>query len=102
MDRMDDHMEHWGHASAPLKARPSEYFKRQVFVSAEGAERLLPFTVDAIGDDNICFSTDYPHPDHPFEGCVDELRKMPGLTETSKRKILGENAARLYGVTVPA
>jgi len=100
IDRMDDHMEHWGHASAPLKAKPSDYFKRQVFVSAEGAERLLPFTVDAIGDENICFSTDYPHLDHPFEGCVDEIRRMKGLSETSKRKVLGENAARLFGISM--
>lgn len=102
IDRMDDHMEHWGHASATLKEKPSDYFRRQVFVSAEGAERLLPFTIAAIGDDNICFSTDYPHPDHPFEGCVDGIRTMEGLSETSKRKILGENAARLFGLDATA
>ena len=96
--RMDDHVEQWGHASLKLAAKPSEYFRRQCFVSAEGAERLLPFTVSAIGDDNICFSSDYPHPDHPFDGIVDELKSMPGLSETSKRKILGENAARLFGI----
>ena len=98
IDRMDDHIEHWGHASAPLKELPSTYFKRQVFIAAEGAERLLPFTIAAIGDDNICFSTDYPHPDHPFEGCVDGIRSMEGLRDVSKRKILGENAARFFGL----
>ena len=98
IDRMDDHVEHWGHASLPLKEKPSYYFKRQCFVSAEGAERLLPFTVDAIGDDNICFSSDYPHPDHPFDGVVAELKSMPRLSDESKRKILGDNAARLFGI----
>jgi len=98
LDRMDDHMEHWGFASAPLPLTPTEYFKRQVFIAAEGNERLLPFTVDAIGDDNLCFSTDYPHPDHPFEGVVAGLMEMKGLSETSRRKILSENAARLFNI----
>jgi predicted TIM-barrel fold metal-dependent hydrolase len=98
IDRMDDHIHHWGHASLKLKELPSHYFRRQCFVAAEGAERLLPFTVDAIGDDNICFSTDYPHPDHPFDGVVAELKTMAGLSEASKRKILGDNAARLFAL----
>jgi predicted TIM-barrel fold metal-dependent hydrolase len=98
IDRMDDHAHHWGHASLKLPMKPSEYFKRQVFIGAEGDERLLPFTVAALGDDNLCFSTDYPHPDHPFDGVVDGLKSMEGLSEESKRKILGENAARLFGL----
>lgn len=102
LDRMDDHAEHWGHASIRLPMKPSDYFKRQVFVGAEGDERLIPFTVDAIGDDNICFSTDYPHPDHPFDGVVDGLKNMQGLSDASKRKILGENAARLFGIDISA
>ncbi|HLG87549.1 MAG TPA: amidohydrolase family protein [Alphaproteobacteria bacterium] len=98
LDRMDDHAIHWGHASAPLALKPSEYFKRQCFVAAEGDERLLRFTVDAIGDDNICFSSDYPHPDHEFDGIVQNIRAMPGLSDQSKVKILGENAARLFSL----
>jgi predicted TIM-barrel fold metal-dependent hydrolase len=98
LDRMDDHAVHWGHASLKLPMKPSDYFRRQVFVGAEGDERLLPFTVDAIGDDNICFSTDYPHPDHPFDGVVDGLKSMVGLSDASKAKILGANAARLFGL----
>lgn len=98
LDRMDDHIHHWGHTSLKLDLLPSEYFKRQVFVAAEGAERLLPFTVDAIGDDNICFSTDYPHPDHPFDGVVAGIKGMKGLSDESKRKILSRNAARLFDI----
>lgn len=98
LDRMDDHMVHWGHASMQLPLTPTEYFKRQCFVAAEGPERLLPFTVAALGDDNICFSSDYPHPDHEFSGVVEGIRTMAGLSEESKRKILGANAARLFGI----
>jgi predicted TIM-barrel fold metal-dependent hydrolase len=98
MDRMDDHLEHWGHASARLELTPTEYFKRQVFVAAEGNERLLPQVVQALGDDNFCFSTDYPHPDHPFEGVVAALKDMKGLSDQSKRKILSDNTARLFRI----
>lgn len=96
LDRMDDHLHHWGHASLSLPMKPTEYFRRQVYVSAEGDERLLPMTVDALGDENFCFSTDYPHPDHEFHGVVAGIKGMAGLSLSSKRKILSENAARLF------
>jgi predicted TIM-barrel fold metal-dependent hydrolase len=67
-----------------------------VFISAEGNERLIPFVVSELGDDNICFSSDYPHPDHDFLGVVEGIKTMQGLSVESKRKILGENAARLF------
>ena len=98
MERMDHHMEEWGHASAPLDLKPSEYFARQCFVSADAEETLLPFVAAAIGDENICFSTDYPHPDHEFEGIVAQLTSRTDLSEESKKKILGGNATRLLGL----
>jgi predicted TIM-barrel fold metal-dependent hydrolase len=96
IDRMDDHFAHWGYCSYKLKELPSYYFRRQVFISAEGNERLIPFVVSELGDDNICFSSDYPHPDHDFLGVVEGIKTMQGLSVESKRKILGENAARLF------
>jgi predicted TIM-barrel fold metal-dependent hydrolase len=99
IDRLDDHHEHWGVASIALKEKPSFYFQRQCFIAAEGAEALIPFVVGAMGDDNICFSTDYPHPDHPFKGVVDSIRTMEGVSDESKRKILGLNAARLFNLS---
>lgn len=98
IDRLDDHAHHWGHASMPLKEKPSDYFRRQCFIAAEGAEAQIPYVIAAMGDDNICFSTDYPHPDHPFIGVVDSIRQMEGVSDESKRKILGLNAARLFNI----
>jgi len=98
LDRLDHHVEKWGFTSAPLQEKPSEYFKRQCFVSADAEEFMLPQVVDLIGDENICFSTDYPHPDHAFEGVVAELTERTDLSVESKRKILGDNAARLFKV----
>lgn len=97
LDRMDHHVEKWGFASLALPLTPTEYFQRQCFVSADSDESLLPFVVDSIGDDNVCFSTDYPHPDHAFEGIVAELTSRSDLSDATKKKILCSNAERLLG-----
>ena len=49
------------------------------------------------GDDNVVFSTDYPHPDSRFPHAVELFMKLP-LTENAKRKFLWDNCARLYGI----
>jgi predicted TIM-barrel fold metal-dependent hydrolase len=102
LERMDHHVEKWGFASTPLALAPSEYFRRQCFVSADAGEKLLPLVISAIGDDSVCFSTDYPHPDHAFGGIVAGVRARADLGEASKRKLLGENAARLFGMPAAA
>lgn len=98
LDRMDHHRKEWGFASLPLPLTPTEYFQRQCYVAADSDESLLPFVINAIGDDNLCFSTDYPHPDHAFEGIVAELTTRADLSESSKKKILCDNAARLFRI----
>ncbi len=52
-----------------------------------------------IGADNLIWASDYPHFDCTFPGAVRELKEhMEGLSEQDKRKILGDNAQRLYGL----
>ena len=47
------------------KLKPSEYFQRQCWISTEH-EKELPMIIELLGDDNIVFSTDYPHGDIRF------------------------------------
>ena len=50
-----------------------------------------------MGEDNILFSTDYPHPTCLYPApLVSAAENMKSLRETSQRKILGGNAAKLY------
>jgi predicted TIM-barrel fold metal-dependent hydrolase len=50
----------------------------------------------------VVWASDYPHPDAHFPGAVTEsLEKMAGIPEAARRKILAENAARLYGIEIP-
>ncbi len=98
LERMDDHIKHWGYTSGPLALKPSEYYQRQCFISADPDEAIIPGLVQALGDDTLVFATDYPHSDSIFPGVVAALRDRTDLSEESKAKILGENAARLYGL----
>ena len=73
------------------------YFKRQVFVAARGDELTLPSVIELVGDDNVVFNTDYPHPDGTFPWGFERFEEQP-LSEESKRKILWDNAARAFGI----
>lgn len=82
--------------------RPSEYFHRQVhgcYFFEEMAPRHL---VERIGADNILFETDYPHPVCLYGNVRQKIEAgLEGQTADVRRKLLFENAARLYGVPDP-
>jgi predicted TIM-barrel fold metal-dependent hydrolase len=98
LERLDHHMKSWGHTSAKLPHRPSDYFKRQCFISTESEEAMIPGIIQVMGDDNIVWASDYPHPDAQFPGVVAEMINRKDLSEASKSKILSENARRLFHI----
>jgi predicted TIM-barrel fold metal-dependent hydrolase len=64
-----------------------------------------------VGEDKMLFGSDYAiwEPKWQVEGLVDwdypegaEFDDFPRWTTASKKKVLGLNAAKLYGVDVPA
>jgi uncharacterized protein len=81
-----------------LTLPPSEYFKRQCFISIEPDETPARHTIDDFGCDQLVFSTDYPHGDSRYPEAVESFLKLP-LSDTDKRKILWDNCARFYGLT---
>ncbi|MBI4241252.1 MAG: amidohydrolase, partial [Candidatus Rokubacteria bacterium] len=65
--RLDEIWEKFGPGSdVKLSALPGEYFFRQCFVATDADEKVLQQVVEAVGDDNIVVSTDYPHSDGLF------------------------------------
>jgi len=83
-------------ATVRLKEKPSFYFKRQCFISADPDERTIAALMPHVGEDKFFWASDYPHPDHPGR-YLDELREMvTPMTESGRRGILGENVARAY------
>ncbi len=85
-----------------FELKPSEYFARQVhgcYIFEEFAPREL---MDAIGVDNILFETDYPHPVCLYGNVREKIdRALGDATPEARRKVLFENAARLYKVEPP-
>ena len=97
--RLDEQWEMFKHREPViLEVLPSEYFKRQCYIGIEAEEAMLEFVVDELGDDNIVFSTDYPHDDSSFPYSIETFLDL-NLSDTSKRKILWDNCATLYNIS---
>jgi predicted TIM-barrel fold metal-dependent hydrolase len=96
--RLDEGYEREGDIfMADLKMAPSEYFRRQCWVSIEPDEMPAIAMLDQIGPEQIVFSTDYPHGDSRYPEAVDAFLALP-LADDVKRKILWDNCARFYAL----
>jgi predicted TIM-barrel fold metal-dependent hydrolase len=82
---------------AKMSLSPSEYFRRQIYATMWFERTDLPQLVASVGEDNILFETDYPHPTclypNPVQSALDNMRE---LSATAREKILGKNAIELY------
>jgi len=102
MDRMDAMYEGALRLTMPLREKPSTYVRRQVWISADPDERALPGIVDYVGGDRFLWASDYPHSDHTA-GYIDRVHELARLLgdDAARRGLLGANAAKLYGITLP-
>lgn len=82
---------------------PSEYFRRNVF-GCYWFEQVAPKRlIDKVGEENILFETDFPHPTSLFG---DEVHRridegLGDCDESVREKILWSNAEKLYKVEPP-
>ncbi|MFQ5682967.1 MAG: amidohydrolase family protein [Candidatus Binatia bacterium] len=99
--RMDEHFEKLPHLVPWLKKKPSDYFKCQMFVGCEPFEdALFEWAIELLGDGNLVLATDTPHWDSAKPGEVTKpIIESGRISEKSKRKILGENAMALLGLS---
>ena len=84
---------------AQLRKPPSEYFRSNMYATFwfERNRNKLPELVEAVGEDSILFETDFPHPTCLYPNPLQTVEaKMATLTPEVRRKILGENAQKLY------
>ncbi len=98
LDRMDAVFETITAKGVQLESRPSEVFRRQCFISGDPDETAAPHVIDHVGADCFLWATDYPHPDHPGTWVPALERFVAPLAEKTRRKLLGENVRRLYGL----
>jgi predicted TIM-barrel fold metal-dependent hydrolase len=100
MDRLDEFTESYGWQLLGLRSKPSEYFRRQGFVSFDPGEHTMAALGPLVGADTMIWASDFPHSDARYPGVVDELCEHTAtMTREARAQLLGGNALRLYGVT---
>ena len=101
MYRLDEHWEWMGKYEAPdVLMKPSEYMLRNCFLSCEADEDTARHYFEDFGDDNVVYSTDYPHADSKFPHATEAFLSLP-FEESTKRKVLWDNYAKLYNLPDP-
>jgi predicted TIM-barrel fold metal-dependent hydrolase len=99
MHRMDEYYEWVKETDAKhLTMLPSEYIKRNCYVTCEADEKRLSEAIEEIGEDHVLLATDYPHHDSVFPRTVSTIKARSDITGKQKQLILGENAARLLNL----
>jgi predicted TIM-barrel fold metal-dependent hydrolase len=99
MERLDHHWKTFGFDVPDCKLAPSEYFRRQCYISFDADEETLGLAAESpyVGNDRIIWASDYPHPDAKFPGTVGELLDNIGdLDADAQENIAWRNAQRLY------
>jgi predicted TIM-barrel fold metal-dependent hydrolase len=102
MDRMDEFIESYGWQVPDLTLKPSEYFRRQCWVSFDPGEKTAALLGDRIGRHTMIWASDFPHSDAKYPGVVDELMEHAEAMEPATRAgFVGLNALALYGLELP-
>lgn len=98
MDDLFPRHSKWMSQKQPLKLKPSEYFKRQCYITAFPDDPMLGAVIDEVGADSICISSDFPHL-NSRQDMVSTFRRLHGnISEESQRKILSTNMSRILGL----
>jgi predicted TIM-barrel fold metal-dependent hydrolase len=90
------------HRFADPEARPSDFFKRQCFVSFQ-EDAIGIRERDTLGADTLMWGSDYPHTESTFprsREILDEI--LSGVSAAERAAITCDNVARLYGFDVAA
>lgn len=78
-------------------AIPSDFFHKNVYLSFQEDDIGIRLR-DVIGVDSLMWGSDYPHAESTFPKSREILdRILAGVSPDEKAKIVGVNAARLYG-----
>jgi aminocarboxymuconate-semialdehyde decarboxylase len=80
-----------------IKKKPSEYLRQLYFDSMVFTPEGLRHMVAECGASQIMIGTDYPFPWSTTT--VDHVLNTPGLSDSDRRAILGETAAKLLKIT---
>jgi predicted TIM-barrel fold metal-dependent hydrolase len=98
LDHAYERLRHFEGLTLPLL--PSEYLKRNVMATFQFESTNVDFTRQIFGGENIAWASDYPHNDSTWPRSRAFIAQaFKGIPEGEVQKIVGGNAARLYGIT---
>ena len=97
MYRLDHSFEKFNAMSdEPLPMKPSEYLRRQMFVTFQD-DPVGPMTYQFFGEDNYMWASDFPHTDCTWPHSREVIeRDFAGVPDSVTRKIVFDNAVRVY------
>src|ERR1700675_1900148 len=99
MHRMDDDYKRMQNGFTPkITRKPSDYLKKNCYVTCEADDRLLALALAEFSEDRVLMASDYPHFDSEYPGTVHELKERSDITDKQKKKILSENAREFLRV----
>jgi aminocarboxymuconate-semialdehyde decarboxylase len=79
---------------------PSEYLRLLHFDTTVFEPKMIEYLVEEYGDEHVLLGTDYPYDMGPTDPLAFLARAR--LSERSRERILGGNAARLFGLRPPS
>ncbi|MSQ25471.1 MAG: amidohydrolase [Dehalococcoidia bacterium] len=100
IERLDREQDNHGAGAKDyrIQMRASEIFRRQVYATFEEDTFGVKHCIPAIGEDNVMWASDYPHPDSTFPHSRESVeRDFAGVDARLTRKVVRETAAKLYG-----
>ncbi len=75
---------------------PSEYWRRQCYTTYQ-SDPIGVKLLDELGEDNIMWGSDFPHPDGVWPDSQEYIQRELGhLPAATRKKIVCDNAAKLY------
>lgn len=86
-----------------LKALPSDYYRQNCYASF-GEDKVAIDTVEHFGlEDNFMWGNDYPHHEGTWPYSAEALERTLGSTlkESTRAKLLGLNAAKVFRFDIP-
>jgi uncharacterized protein len=96
LEMMDNRYALAGHEL--LQRPPSEYFDRQCWISGEPDEKTFPAMARLVGAHKLMWASDYPHEEGHGNPLAELRQTLAGLDESDQAKIIGGNAAAVYGL----
>ena len=94
-DTVWDHHDSWQHSKERIPEPPSTYYYGRIFGCFTADHHGL-HSLDEVGEDNICFETDYPHTDTTWPNSKEYVEKMlADFDDEVAYKVLRGNAIKM-------